>query len=67
MDAVIRVGAALLHAHYSCEYNGLYGVQDVVFTQPVRPVKGAFRLTEAPGLGLEVNEAALEKRMMRWR
>lgn len=59
--------AALLHAHYPCEYNGPYGVQDVVFTQPVRPVNGKFRLTDAPGLGLEVNEAELEKRIVPWR
>lgn len=59
--------AALTHAHYPCEYNGPSGVQDVVFKQPVRPINGKFRLTEAPGLGLEVDDAELEKRMIPWR
>lgn len=65
--ANLHFTAALLHARYPCEYNGPYGVQDAVFTQPVRPVKGVLRLPGAPGLGLEVNGAELEKRMMRWR
>jgi L-alanine-DL-glutamate epimerase-like enolase superfamily enzyme len=37
-----------------------------VFKTPVRPVKGRFVLSEAPGLGLEVDESQLDKRMIRW-
>jgi L-alanine-DL-glutamate epimerase-like enolase superfamily enzyme len=59
--------ATLIHAHYPCEYNGPHGVQDGVFTRPVKPVGGKFMLTEAPGLGLELNEAELQKRLIPWR
>jgi L-alanine-DL-glutamate epimerase-like enolase superfamily enzyme len=38
----------------------------VVFRTPVRPVNGTFVLSDAPGLGLEVDEAQLDKRMIRW-
>jgi L-alanine-DL-glutamate epimerase-like enolase superfamily enzyme len=65
--ANLHFAAALLHAHYPCEYNGPYDVQDVVLTRPVQPVNGKFVLSEAPGLGLEVVEAELQKRMMPWR
>ena len=58
--------AALTHAHYPAEYNGPRGVQDVVFRTPVRPVDGAFALPEAPGLGLELDEAELGKRAIPW-
>jgi L-alanine-DL-glutamate epimerase-like enolase superfamily enzyme len=59
--------AALMHAHYPCEYNGPHGVQDAVFARPVRPVGGKFTLTDAPGLGLDIVEAELAKRMIPWR
>jgi len=58
--------ASLTHSHYPAEYNGPYGVQDVVFRTPVRPVKGNFVLSDAPGLGLEVDESELQKRMIPW-
>jgi L-alanine-DL-glutamate epimerase-like enolase superfamily enzyme len=41
-------------------------VQDVVFRTPVRPVSGKFVLTDAPGLGLELDEAELAKRAVPW-
>jgi L-alanine-DL-glutamate epimerase-like enolase superfamily enzyme len=65
--ANLHFAAALLHAHYPCEYNGPHGVQDAVFRHPVQPVDGKFILSEAPGLGLEVVEAELEKRLIPWR
>jgi L-alanine-DL-glutamate epimerase-like enolase superfamily enzyme len=58
--------AALTHAHHPAEYNGPRGVQDAVFRTPVRPVDGAFVLSEAPGLGLELDEAELSKRAIPW-
>ena len=58
--------AALTHSHYPAEYNGPYQVQDVVFRTPVRPVRGRFVLAESPGLGLELEESELRKRMMPW-
>jgi L-alanine-DL-glutamate epimerase-like enolase superfamily enzyme len=58
--------ASLTHSHYPAEYNGPYGVQDVVFRTPVRPVRGKFVLSDAPGLGLEIDESELQKRMIPW-
>jgi L-alanine-DL-glutamate epimerase-like enolase superfamily enzyme len=58
--------ASLTHSHYPAEYNGPYGVQDVLFRTPVRPVKGKFVLSDAPGLGLEIDESELQKRMIPW-
>jgi L-alanine-DL-glutamate epimerase-like enolase superfamily enzyme len=58
--------ASLTHSHYPAEYNGPHGVQDAVFRTPVRPVRGKFVLTDLPGLGLEVDESELQKRMIPW-
>ena len=41
-------------------------VQDVVFRTPVQPVQGKFVLSDAPGLGLELDENALRRRMVPW-
>jgi hypothetical protein len=37
---------------------------DVVFRTPVRPVRGKFVLADTPGLGLELDESELRKRMI---
>jgi D-arabinonate dehydratase/D-galactarolactone cycloisomerase len=58
--------ASLTHAHYPAEYNGPPDVQDVVFRMPVKPVKGRFVLTDAPGLGLELVETELARRAVPW-
>jgi L-alanine-DL-glutamate epimerase-like enolase superfamily enzyme len=58
--------ASLTHSHHPAEYNGPRDVQDVVFQTPVRPVNGKFVLSEAPGLGLELDEAQLGKRTIPW-
>jgi L-alanine-DL-glutamate epimerase-like enolase superfamily enzyme len=58
--------AALIHVHYPCEYNDYSGTHDVVFTKPVRPVDGRFTLTDAPGLGLDLVEDELQKRLIPW-
>jgi L-alanine-DL-glutamate epimerase-like enolase superfamily enzyme len=58
--------ASLTHSHAPAEYNGPRDVQDVVFKTPVRPVNGKFVLSDAPGLGLELDEAELGKRTIRW-
>ena len=36
------------------------------FKTPVRPAHGKFSLSDAPGLGLEVDESELRKRMVPW-
>ena len=58
--------ASLTHSHHPAEYNGPYQVQDVVLRTPVRPVNGKFVLSDAPGLGLELDEAELAKRAIPW-
>jgi L-alanine-DL-glutamate epimerase-like enolase superfamily enzyme len=58
--------ASLTHSHAPAEYNGPRDVQDVVFKTPVCPVNGKFVLSDAPGLGLELDEAELGKRTIRW-
>lgn len=58
--------AALAHSHHPCEFNDKSGTQNVVFTQPLGPVNGLFTLSDAPGLGLELIESELEKRMAPW-
>ena len=64
--ASLHFVAALTHAHYPCEYNDYSGTHDVVFTKPVCPVDGRFTLTDAPGLGLDLVEVELHKRMIPW-
>jgi L-alanine-DL-glutamate epimerase-like enolase superfamily enzyme len=64
--ASLHFVAALTHAHHPCEYNDYSGTQDVVFTKPVRPTGGRFTLTDAPGLGLDLVEAELHKRLIPW-
>ena len=58
--------ASLTHAHHPAEYNGPRDVQDVVFKTPVRPLDGKFVLSDAPGLGLEIDERELAKRTIHW-
>src|SRR5262245_12263735 len=64
--ANLHFAASLTHSHHPAEYNGPREVQDVVFKTPVRPVNGRFALSDAPGLGLELDEAALAARMIPW-
>jgi L-alanine-DL-glutamate epimerase-like enolase superfamily enzyme len=64
--ASLHFVAALTHSHHPAEYNGPREVQDVVFRTPVRPVQGTFVLSDAPGLGLELDETELGKRMIPW-
>jgi L-alanine-DL-glutamate epimerase-like enolase superfamily enzyme len=65
--ANLHFAAAQLHAHYPCEYADRSGFQDVVFTDPPRPVDGRFVLPDAPGLGLELIEAEIAARIRPWR
>ncbi len=58
--------AALAHAHHPCEWNDPSRTQDAVFRDPVRPHDGRFRLNDLPGLGLQVDEGALQARLRPW-
>jgi L-alanine-DL-glutamate epimerase-like enolase superfamily enzyme len=64
--ASLHFVAALAHAHHPCEYNDYSGTQDGVFTRPIRPVDGKFTLSDASGLGLDLVEDELHKRMVPW-
>ena len=64
--ANLHLVSTITHSHYPAEYNGPRQVQDVVFRTPVRPTNGKFVLSDAPGLGLELDEAELGKRMIPW-
>jgi L-alanine-DL-glutamate epimerase-like enolase superfamily enzyme len=64
--ANLHAVASLTHSHYPAEYNGPREVQDAVFTTPVRPAQGKFVLSDAPGLGLTLDEDELRKRAIPW-
>src|SRR5262247_3814829 len=64
--ANLHLVSTITHSHHPAEYNGPREIQDVVFKTPVRPMHGKFLLSDAPGLGLEVDEAELGKRTIRW-
>lgn len=52
--------AAQFQSTYPCELNDPGDRQHGVFRNPPRPVDGRYRLCDAPGLGLEVDEGALK-------
>src|SRR4029077_2883836 len=58
--------ASVTHSHNPAEYNGPYQLKDVVFRTPVRHANGKFVLSDARGLGLELDEPELRKRMIPW-
>ncbi len=58
--------ASLTHSHHPAEYNGPREIQDVVLKTAVRPTRGKFVLSDAPGLGLELDEDELRKRLVPW-
>ncbi len=60
--ANLHLAAAQAQATKPCEWNDPSPRMHAVFANPPRPVQGLFRLPEAPGLGLVVNEAELAKR-----
>jgi L-alanine-DL-glutamate epimerase-like enolase superfamily enzyme len=63
-QASLHFAAAQLHATKPCELNDPSPRMHGVFVNPPRPVDGLFHVTEAPGLGLELNEAALAARVV---
>lgn len=63
-QASLHFAAAQLHATKPCELSDPSPRMHGVFVNPPRPVDGLFHVTEAPGLGLELNEAALASRLV---
>ncbi len=66
MTASLHFVASLLHSHYPCELDDRTGFQNIIFADPIEPVDGVFKLSGKPGLGLEVKEDELAKRMRIW-
>ena len=60
--ANLHLAASQPHATKPCELNDPSPRMHAVFENPPRPVNGLFHLPQAPGLGLQVNEAELAKR-----
>src|SRR5687768_13118426 len=60
--ASLHLAATQLHATKPCELNDPSPRMHAVFLNPPRPVDGLFNLPTAPGLGLEIDEAALAQR-----
>src|SRR5262249_14200720 len=60
--ANLHVAATQLHATKPCELNDPSPRMHAVFENPPQPVDGMFHLPAGPGLGLQVNEAALARR-----
>jgi L-alanine-DL-glutamate epimerase-like enolase superfamily enzyme len=60
--ANLHLVATQLHATKPCGLNDPSPRMHAVFSNPPRPVDGLFRLSTTPGLGLEINGAALAQR-----
>ena len=60
--ASLHLVATQLHATKPCGLNDPSPRMHAVFSNPPRPVDGLFRLPTTPGLGLEINGAALAQR-----
>jgi len=60
--ANLHVLAALMHLTKPAEYADASGRMDVGFRNPPRPSDGRFAVPQGPGLGLEVDEAEINKR-----
>ena len=59
--ASLHLAATQLHATKPCELNNPSPRIHAVFSNPP-PAEGLFRLLTAPGLGLDIDEAALAQR-----
>lgn len=61
--ANLHVLATLMHQTKPAEYADSSGRMDVGFANPPKPQDGKFTLPSGPGLGLEVRETELKKRL----
>jgi L-alanine-DL-glutamate epimerase-like enolase superfamily enzyme len=58
----MHVAAVQLQSTKPIEWNDPSSRTHAVFENPPKPVDGLFHLPTAPGLGLQVNEAELQRR-----
>jgi D-galactarolactone cycloisomerase len=63
--ANLHVCAAQLHATKPCELDDPSARRHAIFTNAPKPVDGLFHLSTAPGLGIDIDETALEKLRVR--
>jgi L-alanine-DL-glutamate epimerase-like enolase superfamily enzyme len=63
-QASLHIAASQMGATKPCEWNDPSTRTHAVFENPPFPVDGLFRLSDAPGLGLRLNEAELAKRIV---
>jgi len=59
--ANLHFAATLLHATKPCELNDPSPRMHAIFRNPPKPIDGLFHLPTAPGLGLEIDAAALAR------
>ncbi len=62
--ANLHVLSTIMHLTKPAEYADPTGRMDIAFETPLRPRNGHFALRDAPGLGLEVKAAELERRLI---
>ena len=62
--ASLHIAACQMGATKPCEWNDPSSRTHAVFEKPPYPSDGMFHLSDAPGLGLVVNEAELAKRVV---
>lgn len=62
--ANLHFAASQLHMTKPCEWNDPSSRQHAVFANPPKPQDGLFPLPFGPGLGLEINEAELARRIV---
>jgi L-alanine-DL-glutamate epimerase-like enolase superfamily enzyme len=60
--ASLHIAAAQLHATKPCELDDPSSRRHVVFSNPPRPIDGLFHLPTAPGLGLDMIDAEVDRR-----
>jgi D-arabinonate dehydratase/D-galactarolactone cycloisomerase len=59
--------AALPNSHHPCEFNDRSFEQNHALKSPVTLKDGCFELSDAPGLGLQWDEAILASRLKKWK
>ena len=61
--ANLHVLATIMHLTKPAEYADLAGRMDIGFKSIPKPVDGKFQIPSAPGLGFEIDEAEIAKRV----
>ncbi|PXX52866.1 glucarate dehydratase [Nocardia tenerifensis] len=65
LAAMTQVAATVAHLDYACDTHYPWQAEDVV-TEPLTFIDGAIEVTDAPGLGVELDRDALARLHERW-